>query len=127
MTAPRVNGHSRGRASVTATAAPCSSTEARTSALGRQRRAGGGSAMHVAREVGVEKILPERKPGGPVVPARQHRDALRGEGGGQQAMTGREAVVPPESEVKRRGSVGVCLDKAPHAPLLVLRGELARI
>src|SRR5215469_7593417 len=98
MTAENAHGHHCGRTSTTPMAAPCSATEARIRGEGRQGRDCGRSmpeilpragahgeralsvnASAVARlscEPDIEKPVPERPPGEPVVPPRHHIDTV---------------------------------------------------
>src|SRR5579864_4375266 len=76
-------------------------------------------------EAGIEEILPEPVPGGPVVSAGYGVDRPAGECGGQQAVPAYKAVLASEPQMDRQRAAARPGDVTPHAPLLVVRGRLA--
>src|SRR5437879_3785390 len=63
--------------------------------------------------------------GGPVMAGGHRVDGLGGERGRHQALTRREAIVPPEAEMHAQGSGAVGPDEAPEVALVFIVRELA--
>ena len=59
------------------------------------------------------------------MPAGHRVDGLGGERGRHQALTRREAIVPPEAEMHAQGSGAVGPDEAPEVALVFIVRELA--